>query len=147
MKIALVHDALCNVGGAEKVFQYLCEEFEEADIYTSCYNPNETLEYYKTVNIRTTFAGKFISNPKNYIKKIIDYLEFDNIDLDKLYLKIDSDKQLLKKRGLKENLSQFEPKTFNKGASGEWKKVLDNETLDEFYSILPDDISKVEFKN
>ena len=124
-----------------------CAKFEDDAKYS--YEWIQGWQNYskKNNNCLILWYEEFISDPKNYIKKIIDYLEFDNIDLDKLYLKIDSDKQLLKKRGLKENLSQFEPKTFNKGASGEWKKVLDNETLDEFYSILPDDISKVEFKN
>jgi len=89
---------------------------------------------------------EFIKDSKAYIKKIIDYLEFDNSYTDKIYLKIDSNIKLLKERTLKENLSLFERRTFNKGKSGEWRKVLDEETMEKFYSILPGDISKVEYK-
>ena len=98
-------------------------------------------------NCLVLWYEEFTNNPKTYIKKIIEYLEFDHIDVDKLYLKLNFDKQLLKKRGLTANLNLFEPKTFNKGTSGEWKKILDKETLENFYSILPDDISKIEYKN
>ena len=31
MKIAVVHDYLCGIGGSERVFQYICEEFAEAE--------------------------------------------------------------------------------------------------------------------
>ena len=64
MRIALVHDALCCVGGAERVFKYLCEEFEEADIYTLCYNPNETLDYFNSKIINTTWLNNIIKTPK-----------------------------------------------------------------------------------
>ena len=63
LKIALVHDALCSVGGAEKVFQYLCEEFQEADIYSCCYNPKETLDYFKKKIIHIPPIGKYIKSP------------------------------------------------------------------------------------
>ena len=97
MKIALVHDALCNVGGAEKVFQYLCEEFDEADIYTSCYNANETLGYYKTVNIRTTFAGKFINNPKRFrLSLLYGMHSMENINLSNYDVVISSSASIAK---------------------------------------------------
>lgn len=47
-KMAIVHDNLCTIGGAERVFQYICEEFEEADIYTTAYSPSKTYPYYLT---------------------------------------------------------------------------------------------------
>ena len=124
-----------------------CAKFENAAKYSyECVQG--WLNYSKrNNNCLILWYEEFIDDPKMYIKKIIDYLEFDNYNVEKLYLKIDSERQLLKKRGLKENLNQIEPKTFNKGLSGEWKKVLDNETLEEFYSFLPDDISKIEYKN
>ena len=40
MKVALVHDVLIIFGGAERIFQYLCEEFKDADIFTLSYNPD-----------------------------------------------------------------------------------------------------------
>lgn len=43
MKIALVHDYLTQNGGAERVFELLCQRFPEADIYTSLYKPSKTI--------------------------------------------------------------------------------------------------------
>ena len=52
MRIALVHDYLCGLGGAERVFEYMCQEFPEADIYTLAYNKNSTLSEYKKYKIK-----------------------------------------------------------------------------------------------
>lgn len=44
MKIALVHDYLTQRGGAERVFELLCKRFPEADVFTSLYDPERTIE-------------------------------------------------------------------------------------------------------
>ncbi|GAA6619905.1 glycosyltransferase [Scytonema sp. NUACC26] len=44
MKIALVHDYLTQKGGAERVFELLCKRYPEADVYTSLYDPKETID-------------------------------------------------------------------------------------------------------
>ncbi len=44
MKIALVHDYLTQRGGAERVFELLCQYFPEADVFTSLYDPEETID-------------------------------------------------------------------------------------------------------
>jgi glycosyltransferase involved in cell wall biosynthesis len=44
MKIALVHDYLTQRGGAERVFELLCKRFPDADIFTSLYDPDRTIE-------------------------------------------------------------------------------------------------------
>ena len=44
MKIALVHDYLTQKGGAERVFELLCRHFPSADIFTSLYDPPQTIE-------------------------------------------------------------------------------------------------------
>ncbi len=44
MKIALVHDYLTQNGGAERVFELLCQRFPDADIYTSLYDPTQTID-------------------------------------------------------------------------------------------------------
>ena len=44
MKIALVHDYLTQRGGAERVFELLCTRFPNADIFTSLYDPQRTIE-------------------------------------------------------------------------------------------------------
>lgn len=44
MKIALVHDYLTQPGGAERVFELLCKRYPEADIFTSIYDPQRTID-------------------------------------------------------------------------------------------------------
>jgi hypothetical protein len=43
MKIALVHDYLTQPGGAERVFELLCKRYPDADIFTSLYDPERTI--------------------------------------------------------------------------------------------------------
>ena len=62
MRVALVHDALVNKGGAERVFQIFCEMFPNATIYTSVYLPNKTWPYFKTREIITTPLQKIVKN-------------------------------------------------------------------------------------
>ena len=56
-KIALVHDYLCGVGGSERVFQYICEEFSNSDIFVLSYNHSLTLQYFNSRIIKTTFMN------------------------------------------------------------------------------------------
>jgi glycosyltransferase involved in cell wall biosynthesis len=41
-RVAVVHDALVNAGGAERVATFICEAFPEAPLYTSVYLPDRT---------------------------------------------------------------------------------------------------------
>ncbi|NJM56482.1 MAG: glycosyltransferase family 4 protein [Synechococcales cyanobacterium RU_4_20] len=45
MKVALVHDYLTQPGGAERVFELLCRRYPEADIYTSIYDAEKTVDF------------------------------------------------------------------------------------------------------
>ena len=62
MKIALVHDALVNLGGAEWVFQNFVEIFPNAPIYTSVYFPEKTYPFFIGKNIKTTPLQKIVKN-------------------------------------------------------------------------------------
>lgn len=44
MKIALVHDYLTQPGGAERVFELLCKHYPNADIFTSIYDPDNSID-------------------------------------------------------------------------------------------------------
>ena len=55
MKIALVHDYLTQNGGAERVFQLLCRFFKDADIYSSIYDPENTVDFGDSRPVQTTF--------------------------------------------------------------------------------------------
>ncbi|BAY13433.1 glycosyltransferase [Calothrix sp. NIES-2098] len=54
MKIALVHDYLTQRGGAERVFELLCKRYPEADIYTSLYDRQKTIDLSDRI-VNTTF--------------------------------------------------------------------------------------------
>lgn len=66
MKIAIVNDILCGVGGAERVFQYMCEEFIEADVYTLAFNPSRCDSYFSSIKIKTTWLNPIIRSTKAY---------------------------------------------------------------------------------
>ena len=54
MKVALVHDYLTQLGGAERVFELLSQFFYEADVYTSLYDPHNTVNFAGR-SVKTTF--------------------------------------------------------------------------------------------
>ncbi|BAB74531.1 glycosyltransferase [Anabaena sp. FACHB-709] len=57
MKVALVHDYLTQRGGAERVFELLCKRYPEADIFTSLYDPQKTIDMGERI-VNTTFLQK-----------------------------------------------------------------------------------------
>ena len=86
MKIAIVHDYLCQVGGAERVFQYICEEFAEADVYVLAYNPSGTYPYFSGREIRTTWLNHLVRSPTafrwsfpiaTYVVESLDLSKYD----------------------------------------------------------------------
>jgi glycosyltransferase involved in cell wall biosynthesis len=58
MKVALVHDYLNQMGGAERVVLALHEIFPEAPIYTSIYDPGRVDTAFQSIDIRTSFMQK-----------------------------------------------------------------------------------------
>lgn len=86
MKIAIVHDYLCGIGGSERIFQYLCEEFPEADAYTLSYNPSKTFPYFSKRKIRTTWLNRFVQSTgafrlsfplATYVMQALDLSRYD----------------------------------------------------------------------
>ena len=66
MKVALVHDWLVNLSGAERVLLELHKIFPEAPIYTIFSNKKFTILYFSGVEIRTSFLQKIPSIAKNF---------------------------------------------------------------------------------
>ena len=58
MKVALVHDYLNQMGGAERVVMALHEIFPDAPIYTSIYDPERVDPAFQQMDIRTSFMQK-----------------------------------------------------------------------------------------
>ena len=81
MKIAIVHDWLTNMGGAEQVVINFKEMYPEAPIYTTFYNPNNLDPKLKDIDVRTCFLQKkkMITNHKKYFPLMP--LAFENFDL------------------------------------------------------------------
>ncbi len=59
MKIAIIHDWLTNMGGAERVILAFHDIFPDAPIYTTVYNPDKLPEEFRKMDIRTSFIQKF----------------------------------------------------------------------------------------
>ena len=59
MRIAILHDYLNQMGGAENVLHTLHEIFPQAPIYTSFYRPEAMPAAFRELDIRTTFLQKF----------------------------------------------------------------------------------------
>jgi glycosyltransferase involved in cell wall biosynthesis len=58
MKVALVHDYLNQMGGAERVVLALHEIFPDAPLYTSIYDPKRVDAAFQKMDIRTSFMQK-----------------------------------------------------------------------------------------
>ncbi len=59
MKVALVHDYLNQMGGAERVVMAFHEIFPDAPIYTSIFDPHRVDPAFQKMDIRTSFMQKF----------------------------------------------------------------------------------------
>ncbi len=58
MKVALVHDYLNQMGGAERVVLAFHEIFPDAPIYTSIYDPKRVDAAFQHMDVRTSFMQK-----------------------------------------------------------------------------------------
>lgn len=58
MKVALVHDYLNQMGGAERVVMAFHQLFPDAPIYTSIYDPQRVDPAFQKMDIRTSFMQK-----------------------------------------------------------------------------------------
>ncbi len=58
MKVALVHDYLIRLGGAERAFLTLAKIFNQADIFTLLYDQKKMGQYFASRKITTSFLQK-----------------------------------------------------------------------------------------
>lgn len=66
MKIALIHDHLIQVGGAEKVLKEMHRLWPEAPIFTLLYDKNQLGESFPQNSVKTSFLQKFPGSLKHY---------------------------------------------------------------------------------
>jgi glycosyltransferase involved in cell wall biosynthesis len=90
MKIALVHDYLTQRGGAERVFELLCKHFPDADIYTSVYDRQNTIDLGDRL-VNTTFLQN-IPGTRKYFRLFAPfyYAAFRSLNLKKYDLILSS---------------------------------------------------------
>ena len=81
MKIALVHDYLTQRGGAERVFELLCKRYPDADIFTSLYDAQKSIDLGERI-INTTFLQK-IPGATKYFRMLapLYFPAFRSLDL------------------------------------------------------------------
>jgi glycosyltransferase involved in cell wall biosynthesis len=65
-KIAIVHDWLVTVGGAERIIKILWDLFPDADLYTMVYDEERMGEYLGKREIKTSFIQKLPFGIKKY---------------------------------------------------------------------------------
>ncbi|HEY9636929.1 MAG TPA: glycosyltransferase [Coleofasciculaceae cyanobacterium] len=96
MKIALVHDYLTQRGGAERVFELLCKTYPQADIFTSLYQPETTINLGDRL-VRTTFVQN-IPGAKKYFRLMAPFYfpAFRALDLQEYDLIISSSSSFAK---------------------------------------------------
>lgn len=90
-KVAIVHDWLTNMGGAENVVLALAEAFPSAPIYTSTYLP-EKMPAFKSLDVRTTYLQN-LPKPVRKLHKFFPMLRvnaFRKLDLSEFDIIISS---------------------------------------------------------
>lgn len=91
MKVAIVHDFLMQMGGAEKVVEVLHDMFPNAPIYTSAYDESAMPAYYRTWDIRTSFLQKMWMKKHSHRMALLLYpAAFESFDLSEYDLVLSS---------------------------------------------------------
>ncbi|MBI4861485.1 MAG: glycosyltransferase [Candidatus Riflebacteria bacterium] len=82
MKIALVHDYLNQMGGAEKIVLLLMELYPEAPIFTSLFEPDRVHPAFSRADVRTSFLQRlpFVRNRFRWYLPLFP-LAFEYFDL------------------------------------------------------------------
>jgi len=62
LKIALIQDQLLTRAGSERIFLYMAQEFQEADLYSLCYNPETTWPEFEKFEIAVSPLNRIIQD-------------------------------------------------------------------------------------
>jgi glycosyltransferase involved in cell wall biosynthesis len=81
LKVAIVHDWLVGLGGAERVVESLLKLFPEADLYTSVYD-EQNLKIFSSKKVKTTFLQHWpLALKKHQLYASLRPLAFESLDL------------------------------------------------------------------
>lgn len=82
MRVALVHDYLNQMGGAERVLLTLHDLFPQAPIYTSLFDPSRVDPRFRRLDIRTTFMQRLPGAKRHHQRYLPLYpFAFEQLDL------------------------------------------------------------------
>ncbi len=65
-RVALVHDFLLDIRGAERVFLAMCDIWPDADVFTAVYDPRGTEGRFKGKNVHASFLQKLRPTSKSF---------------------------------------------------------------------------------
>jgi glycosyltransferase involved in cell wall biosynthesis len=65
-RVALIHDFLLDVRGAERVFAALCELYPDADLFTAVYDPRGTEGWFAHRKVNTSFLQRLRPTAKTF---------------------------------------------------------------------------------
>jgi len=106
MKLALVHDYLNQLGGAERVVGALHEIFPEAPIYTSIFDARKMPQIFQEMEIRTSFMQYFPWVSALFRYYLLFYpLAFESFDLSEYEVILSSSSAWAK--GIRKNENQL----------------------------------------
>ena len=81
-RIAIVHDALVNSGGAERVVTFMCEAFPNAPVFTSAYLPDQTFPEFRSREIHVLPGADNVSSERDAKRRLPQWLwGFQRLDL------------------------------------------------------------------
>lgn len=90
LKVAIVHDWLVGLGGAERVVQSLLKLFPQADLYTSVYDETK-INIFKNYTVNTSFLQHWpLAKKKHQLFAKYRPLAFESFDLSKYDLVLSS---------------------------------------------------------
>src|SRR5580658_8506773 len=97
MNVAIVHDYLMQMGGAEKVVEILHDMFPRAPVYTSAYDASVMPDRYRTWDIRTSFLQRLPVKRHTHRMALLLYpLAFESFDLSRYDVVISSSSSFAK---------------------------------------------------
>jgi glycosyltransferase involved in cell wall biosynthesis len=95
MRIAIVHDALCVAGGAERLALRMAQTFPDAPVFTSVYLPDQTFHEFRNLDVRILpFANRIKSEEQFksflplwfFLIRRLDFKDFDVVLSSSTYL-------------------------------------------------------------
>jgi len=98
MKVALVHEYLTRLGGAERVLKYLSNIYPQADMFTLLYNQSKVSNVFPDNKIKASFVNTFPKWLKSRVKFLAPIFPsaIESFDLSKYDLVISSSNSFAK---------------------------------------------------